>query len=130
MCFSYFSSSFSFSLNLLRTVGIIFACIGLMAGPVSVAQTAHYSGTAGGVNLGSVKVGGTGSTATVSFTFDTGGELNATTPYQVVTQGAPKLDFADAGGSTCAAGITYKVGDTCSVKRPLRRSTWVLATGP
>ena len=64
----------------------------------------------------SVKVGNTSAPSTITFTFDTGGELNATTPYVVVTQGAPKLDFLDAGGSTCAAGITYKVGDTCSVK--------------
>jgi sugar lactone lactonase YvrE len=69
----------------------------------------------GGAEFGTVYVGSTGSTATVYFTFDTSGNLDSATPYQVVTEGAPNLDFAEAGGSTCAANTTYSAGDTCHV---------------
>jgi sugar lactone lactonase YvrE len=69
----------------------------------------------GGATMNSVKVGGVGQPVTVIFTFDTGGELSAATPYQVLTQGVPNLDFKDAGGSTCAANTTYSAGDFCYV---------------
>ena len=93
----------------------ILAALGFLTGSASLAQTAHYNGAAGGVNLGSVNLGDTSSSAAVSFIFDSGGELNSTTPYQVLTQGAPNLDFEDAGGSTCNGTTGYKAGNTCTV---------------
>jgi hypothetical protein len=96
----------------LKSTATLVACVGLTTGQVCVALTAQ-SGSA--VNMGSINVGGS-RTATVVFTFQTGGELNSTQPYTVVTQGLPGLDFTDASGSTCAANINYTTGATCSVK--------------
>src|SRR6202041_1527139 len=93
----------------------LLAALGLLTAQLCAAQTAHYSGPAGGINLGSVNVGSTGTTAAVTFTFDTSGSLDPTTPYQVVTQGAPNLDFTDAGSSTCLASVSYSMGNTCQV---------------
>ncbi|HEX4005859.1 MAG TPA: hypothetical protein VHX60_06770 [Acidobacteriaceae bacterium] len=90
--------------------------VGLAAVPTVAAQSAHPTAGSNAVNLGTVNVGSSSTVAMIGFTFDTGGELNATIPYQVLTQGAPKLDFTDAGGSTCAGGVTYKSGDKCSLK--------------
>ena len=43
--------------------------------------------------------------------------LNATlaTAIQVLTQGAPNLDFKYVSGGSCAAGATYTSGQTCTV---------------
>jgi streptogramin lyase len=49
---------------------------------------------------------------TLYFTFDTGGTLGSTA---VLTQGDPGLDFNDAGGDTCTAGISYIAGQVCAV---------------
>jgi len=48
----------------------------------------------------------------MNFTFDTAGKLGSTA---VLTQGAPSLDFTDAGGDTCSAGTSYSAGNTCIV---------------
>ena len=58
----------------------LLAALGLLTAQLCAAQTAHYSGPAGGINLGSVNVGSTGTTAAVTFTFDTSGSLDPTTP--------------------------------------------------
>lgn len=34
----------------------------------------------------------------------------------VVTQGAPNLDFTNAGGGTCATGVAYAANATCTVR--------------
>jgi sugar lactone lactonase YvrE len=68
--------------------------------------------TYSGVNFGTVAVGSTSSTVPLQFTFDTSGILGS---KSVLTTGSASLDFADAGGSNCAAGTTYSAGATCTV---------------
>jgi sugar lactone lactonase YvrE len=65
-------------------------------------------------NFGSVNVGSSTS-LTLTFTFSAGGSIN---PPAVLTQGAPNLDFTDAGTGTCTSNgtaHTYSSGDTCTV---------------
>ena len=94
------------------------------------AQTAHFAGAQrvasnsanNGLALmealsngefGAVKVGSTSPTPiSLIFTFNTVETLGSTA---VVTQGAPGLDFADAGTGTCKAGSEYNPGNTCTV---------------
>jgi sugar lactone lactonase YvrE len=69
----------------------------------------------GGADFGSVQVGAVSSVITLTFTFDSAGSIGAPA---VVTQGAPNLDFTDAGTGTCTSnGNTqvYAQGDTCTV---------------
>jgi hypothetical protein len=87
-------------------------CLGLMTGQICAAQTAHPGGA---VNMGTVKVGKASATGTVTFTFDTGGTLDSSQPFKVVTQGAANLDFVNAAGSTCNGTTTYTAGETCQV---------------
>ncbi len=77
----------------------------------SSAQTAHFSGPQG-VNLGSVNVGATGTPTALTFTFDTAGTLGSTS---VLTQGAPGLDFNDAGSDTCTSNTVYSSGQSCTI---------------
>ncbi len=68
-------------------------------------------------NFGSIPVRSTSAPLTVTFMFDTGGTL-ASTPYGVLTQGTPNLDFAAATSqpsTACVTSHTYSVGDTCTV---------------
>ena len=65
-----------------------------------------------GVNFSTQNVGSTSVTTTLTFAFDGATVLGG---VSVVTQGAPGLDFANAGGGTCAAGAPYVPGDTCTV---------------
>src|SRR5271157_3010833 len=71
-----------------------------------------------GANFGPVNVGSTGSNfITLLFTFDAAGTLGST-PYNVLTQGAPNLDFNAAAtqpSTVCVTGHTYNLGDTCTV---------------
>ena len=62
--------------------------------------------------LGSVNVGSTGNPTAVTLTFKTAGTLGN---IAVLTQGSPNLDFADAGGDTCAVGTAYAANSTCTV---------------
>jgi streptogramin lyase len=71
-------------------------------------------GPSGG-NFGTVLARSTSPAMTLTFAFDTAGSLNTATPYQVLTQGATGLDFADATTGTCAANHGYNAGDTCTV---------------
>ncbi|HEX4066124.1 MAG TPA: MBG domain-containing protein [Acidobacteriaceae bacterium] len=55
---------------------------------------------------------------TLTFTFDSAGRLNSTTPFQVVTQGAAGLDFQAAGtqeANACNGTTSYSTGDTCTI---------------
>jgi sugar lactone lactonase YvrE len=68
-------------------------------------------------NFNTEPVASTSATESVAFIFDTGGTL-ASTPYSVLTQGAPNLDFnavAIQPTSVCVTGQTYNAGDTCTV---------------
>jgi hypothetical protein len=62
------------------------------------------------VHLGEVNLG-SGSTVPVTVTIAGGGQLAS---LSVVTGGAQKMDFTDAGG-TCKIGKTYQPNDTCTV---------------
>ena len=63
-------------------------------------------------NFGSVNIGTTSPANTLAFVFDTGGTLGGTA---VLTQGAPGLDFKDAGTGTCAANTAYTAGESCTI---------------
>ena len=67
---------------------------------------------ANSINLGSVGVGATSTTAPVTFTFVSSVTLGN---YSVIIQGVPQRDFADAGSSTCLANSSFGNGDTCIV---------------
>ena len=69
-----------------------------------------------GVNFHSVKIGASSISMSLTFTFDTAGNLSATP--KLLTAGAPNLDFTDAGtgtGTTDGAGHPYAAGDSCTV---------------
>jgi len=51
-------------------------------------------------------------TVTMTFEFTAGGAIAAPS---VLTQGAPNLDFTDAGTGTCKANHPYNTGDTCTI---------------
>ncbi len=63
-------------------------------------------------NFGSVNVTAH-ATASVTVGFLTSGTLGS---VSVLTQGALLQDFANAGGGTCAPGVTYPANATCTVK--------------
>jgi sugar lactone lactonase YvrE len=76
--------------------------LGLVSGPVKAyAQT----------RFGSVNVGGH-LTGSVTVAFLNSGMLGSTS---VLTRGSLRADFANAGGGTCTAGVTYPVNATCIV---------------
>ena len=81
-------------------------------------------------NFGSVAVGAASAQQSLTFAFDTGGTL-ASTPYSVLTQGAPNLDFAAAAtqpATACVTGHPYNAGDTCTVDVVFTPSSRELAT--
>ena len=68
------------------------------------------------VNFLSSNIGTPTASTPLTFIFDTAGSLGAAP--QVLTQGAPTLDFTDAGTGTCTTnGPThaYSAGDSCTV---------------
>jgi sugar lactone lactonase YvrE len=72
-------------------------------------QTTTLNGT--GVSFVS-NVGTALAAQPVSVNFATGGKLSS---IQVLTLGAPNLDFTVASGGSCATGTTYTAGDFCTV---------------
>jgi sugar lactone lactonase YvrE len=75
------------------------------------AQSAQFGSAA---NFGAIPLGQTSSPITLTATFS--GSTGVTVQsIAVLTQGAPGLDFALAGGGTCAVAQTYKAGATCTV---------------
>ena len=66
--------------------------------------------TTGVVNFGNINIGRTGGPIPLTFTFDTGGTLASTA---VLTQGATRRDFQDAGNDGCNSGQSYNAGDSC-----------------
>jgi sugar lactone lactonase YvrE len=57
-------------------------------------------------------VGTTSGTQTTTILFSSGLTLGS---INVLTQGAPNLDFVAVSGGTCAVGTTYSAGQTCTV---------------
>ncbi len=68
----------------------------------------------GSGNFGSVPVGTTSEPTTLTFTFATGGKLDPTGAVEPVTTRGPV--FNDTGGGSCAKGITYTTGESCTVQ--------------
>jgi len=89
----------------------------LLAGSVAMAQPASPRVIPGTVadDFGTLALGGPRATATLTFTFTSGGSLGG--PPAVLTLGAPGLDFTDAGtGSLTVNGAhAYRAGDTGTV---------------
>ncbi len=82
---------------------LAFAVSGLMLGAaVCGAQT----------NFGPVNVGAS-STQTVTLTIPAAATAGS---IAVLSQGATGLDFGNEGGGTCAAGVSYSAGQSCSVQ--------------
>src|SRR5271165_2088381 len=66
----------------------------------------------GSLSLGSVSLGATAST-TVTLTLPAAAILGS---IQVLTQGAPGLDYTLASGGSCTPGNSYAANDTCTVE--------------
>ena len=69
----------------------------------------------GAVDFGSVAIGQKSAAISLTFTFDSSGSIELPS---VLTQGAARLDFADAGTGSCntdGTAHTYNAGDTCTV---------------
>ena len=68
------------------------------------------------VNFGSAGLGTTTPvTQTVTLTSGIGGNSPIIASISVLTQGAPNLDYTNAGGGTCATGQSLTTGQTCTV---------------
>jgi hypothetical protein len=61
-------------------------------------------------------VGSTSAVQTATLTFT---ENATVASINVLTQGAPNLDFKQASGGTCTVGAAYTAGQTCTVKYTL-----------
>ena len=71
-----------------------------------------------GVNFFTVPVGTVSAALTLTFTIDSAGSLNSTTPYRVLTEGAKNLDFnaaATQDSNACKGTPAYTAGETCTV---------------
>jgi sugar lactone lactonase YvrE len=78
----------------------------------AAAKTVKRMDTPGAANFGSVNVGATSAPMSVTLTFSAQVTLGS---IAVLTQGAPNLDFANAGTGSCAVAKSYSSGDTCTV---------------
>ena len=76
--------------------------------PSSRAQIG-YTGTSGGQNFGAQAIGSPSAVQTLNFSISAGTPVGS---IAVLTSGAPNLDFADAGASTCVAQY-YRAAATC-----------------
>jgi sugar lactone lactonase YvrE len=77
------------------------------AGDGALTEIALAGGNFGRVNVASASP----SSVAISFIFNSSATLGSTA---VLTQGAPSLDFTDAGNNTCTPGL-YIAGQTCLV---------------
>ena len=82
------------------------------APPITQSFTVTSVSPSTSTNFGSVNVASTSSAKAVTLNFFTTATLGS---ISVVTQGATGLDFANAGGGTCAAGTNYNAGSSCTV---------------
>ena len=85
------------------------------------ADAENSAGTGGVIEIasqstdfGNATVGSSSLTYSLNFVFGSGGSLNSTTPYKVLTLGASGLDFAAASGTNCSG--SFGAGSTCTVK--------------
>ena len=62
--------------------------------------------------FGPENVGTPSEQATVIYSFSSNAQLSA---INILTEGAPGLDFADAGSSTCRVGVVYMLGQACTI---------------
>jgi hypothetical protein len=82
-------------------------------GSYSVASGTFTEIQRSGVNFGSAAVATTTpATETLTCTFTTGGTIKSPV---VITQGAPHLDFTDAGLGTCTGGATFSTSSNCTL---------------
>jgi hypothetical protein len=79
---------------------LLLGCFALMTRPALTQVPATPVGTSSAVQ-----------TATLTFT-----EAATVASINVLTQGAPNLDFQVASGGSCAVGTAYSKGQTCTVK--------------
>lgn len=93
------AQSFHHAANFIPAICILFFAAFCAAAP---AQT----------NLGSISVGSSSASTAVTVAIPSAA---AVTGISVVAQGAPDLDFNNAGGGTCALGKAYTAGSTCTV---------------
>lgn len=82
----------------------------MAAGAAWLALAASQTGAQ--TNFGNVNVGA-GATSTVTLTIPAAATLGS---IAVLTQGAPGLDFTNAGGGSCAADTSYQAEETCTVQ--------------
>ena len=87
---------------------------GLLALLALFAFAAHASGQLAYLFPANVSVGTTSSVQSIPVTIQSAGSLGA---IQVLTGGAPNLDYSLVTGGTCATGTTYSAGpaSTCTV---------------
>src|SRR5208283_2275782 len=64
------------------------------------------------LNFGLVNVGTAAAVQTLTYNFSGATTLSA---VNILTAGAPGLDYTDGGSSTCSAGTAYTAGQSCSV---------------
>jgi sugar lactone lactonase YvrE len=95
--------------RVLRSIFLWMSAVLLLCAAAS-AQVS-YTGTAAAQNFGSVAIGSTSAATTFSFSVAAGTTVGS---IEVVTQGAPNLDFNGAAGRTCMAE-TYAAATTCTV---------------
>jgi DNA-binding beta-propeller fold protein YncE len=81
-----------------------------IVGPVGPTFNSVVELVVGTVDFGTVAIGQTSATIPLTFTFDTDGTLGSFTALN----GGYELDFATAGGGTCAS-TAYTAGATCTV---------------
>ena len=90
---------------------VVFSSLVLLTFVLSRSTSAQTAQAYNTVDFGPVPIGTTSVPQAATFKFLAGGTIGAP---QILTMGAPNLDYADAGGGSCAAG-TYSTGDTCTV---------------
>jgi hypothetical protein len=88
----------------LQLAGSVLGCL------ISIALVSRPAGAQ--TNFGEVNFGASASSS-VPIQIPTAATL---TGIAVVTQGASNLDFSNAGGGTCAAGVAYAANATCTVQ--------------
>jgi hypothetical protein len=113
-CFTFLLAFFAFTSTTILGQAAHFSGVIRTPGPATMAGLSGVNDTqATNGNFGSVKVGAaSASPIAIVFTFDASVTLGSTA---VLTQGAPNLDFTDAGGGTFKANTAYNTGNTCTV---------------
>ncbi|HEY4356612.1 MAG TPA: choice-of-anchor D domain-containing protein [Acidobacteriaceae bacterium] len=101
-----------FRSNVLNSVFPALSLLILCAALPTAAAAQAAAAFNGNANFGTVALGQTSSTMTLTATFSAAATLGAPA---ALTQGAPGLDFALTGAGTCKAGQSYTAGQSCTV---------------